>query len=389
MDYDALTIDTQAVEANGFNFDGGLLAQLKQFANGPTKVVIAQIVVSEISRHLRKNTQAAKDAMEKAHKNALRYGLPVSGNVAFAEEPDARSVAVERLKKYIKEIGAEIISHNIVPMQDLVRTYVHVAPPFAGAGKKKNEFPDAIALLSLAHWANANDKRILAVSGDKDWSAFANGSPHIDVVPDLSEALVLLQKDIKQADDIAQQLIKRIATDTDADLARQFKCHLSDAVSGAEVDAEADSCFQYEASDVQVTLCRYEIDEDNIRYPAQVVQVGRAKIVVDVDLRVFVNAEATFSLSVHDPVDDDYVGIGSTTAQMEEEEESIGVLVTIEGDFLLTEIEITNVELIRGLDSMHFGEVEPDYDEPDYDELSEVAQATDNAGDEVDQDKPL
>jgi hypothetical protein len=50
MEYDALTIDTQTVEHNGFDFGGGLLVQLCQFANGPTEVIMSQIVVSAISK---------------------------------------------------------------------------------------------------------------------------------------------------------------------------------------------------------------------------------------------------------------------------------------------------------------------------------------------------
>ena len=182
MDYDALTIDTQTVETNSFHFDGGLLAQLKQFANGPTKVVVAQIVAAEILRHLREKTQATKDAVESAHKKALLFGLRESGDVPFVETPDVPALARKRLAKYFEEIGATIISADDVPMRDL--------------------------------------------------------------------------------------------------------------------------------EDVELALSHYEIDEDNGWYPAQVVQVGRATIVVDVEVRAFVNAEATFSLAVHDSVDDDYVSLG-------------------------------------------------------------------------------
>ncbi len=46
MKYDAITIDAQTVEHNSFHFDGGLLAQLNQFANGPAEVVISIVVTS-------------------------------------------------------------------------------------------------------------------------------------------------------------------------------------------------------------------------------------------------------------------------------------------------------------------------------------------------------
>lgn len=48
MRYDVITFDTQTVETNSFHFDGGLLAQLKQFKAGPVRVVLSEIVVKEI-----------------------------------------------------------------------------------------------------------------------------------------------------------------------------------------------------------------------------------------------------------------------------------------------------------------------------------------------------
>jgi hypothetical protein len=41
------------VQNNGFHFDGGLLAQLKQFKNGPSLVVVSEVGVREVLKHLR------------------------------------------------------------------------------------------------------------------------------------------------------------------------------------------------------------------------------------------------------------------------------------------------------------------------------------------------
>ena len=60
MEYDALTIDTQTVEHNGFDFGGGLHLQLCQFANGPTQVIMSQIVVSEILKLSQSRNQCGK-----------------------------------------------------------------------------------------------------------------------------------------------------------------------------------------------------------------------------------------------------------------------------------------------------------------------------------------
>lgn len=366
MDYDSITIDTQTVETNSFHFDGGLLGQLKQFVDGRVDVVISQIVATETLRHLREKTQGAIDALESAHKKAQLYGLKTADDKAFIESPDAQALARTRLTQYFREIGATIVLPDDVPMRDLVRTYVQSAPPFASVGKKKNEFPDAIALLSLEQWAKKHDKRILAVSGDGDWAAFAEKCEHIDVIADLSSALAKLQEATDEAETIVERLLSSIESGKDVALAEQFEDLLSDEVSGASVYAEAESAYYAEGDDVEVMLNRYEFRETGEKFQLQIVQVRRTTIVASVSLRVFVNATATFTLSVYDSIDKDYVSLGSTTAYCEDEEISVNLLITFEGDFNANEIELTKVELTDGLDLIDFGYVEPDYGEPDY-----------------------
>jgi hypothetical protein len=57
MHYDAITFDTQTVETNSFHFGGGLLSQLKQFKDGPVRVVVSEMVVREIFKHLVEKTR--------------------------------------------------------------------------------------------------------------------------------------------------------------------------------------------------------------------------------------------------------------------------------------------------------------------------------------------
>jgi hypothetical protein len=374
MNYDAITIDTQTVETNGFDFDGGLLAQLKQFVNGPVTVVISQIVASEILRHLREKTQAAKDAVESAHRKALLYGLKPQGETAFPDAPDVPSLAKKRLFKYFQEMGASVISSDDVPMSDLVKLYVQASPPFASSGKKKNEFPDAIALLALEHWAKTNNKKILAVSNDKDWQSFAEKSERIEVTAELSDALEKLQQDADKAAAIVQTLLAAMYVGNETHLIEQFDERLRDEVSSADVYAEANSAYAFEGEEVDLALQRYEFVCDDGEFQARIVQVGPEIIVARVDVHLVVHAEATFSLAVYDSIDKDYVGMGTTTVSSEEEEYDAEVLITFEGDFETNEIAVTKVELIEGLKTIDFGYIEPDFGEPDYDDLNELSQ---------------
>ena len=85
-------------------------------------------------------------------------------------EIDPEVVARERIDRYLKSVDATVVpAKGHVDIDELLRIYFEGTAPFSKEGKKKNEFPDAIALLSLEDWARNNAATLIAVSTDKDW----------------------------------------------------------------------------------------------------------------------------------------------------------------------------------------------------------------------------
>lgn len=332
--------------------------------------MISIVVESEILRHLTERTRSAKNAVETAHKKAVEFGLKSPKDIAFAEpSPDARVVAKSRLEKFFKEIGAYILQVNEVTMQEVFQKYFTAAPPFAVSGKKKNEFPDAVALMSLEAWANKNNKRVLAVSGDKDWAAYADKSERIDVISDLSDALAILQEHAEEASEIVQKLLADMQAARREEMKGEFLSHLTDAVSDYSYSmyAEVDSAYETEGGEIQLTMLEYELLADEESYAFKVVRAGPSEIVARVDLEIKVRAEASFSLSAYDSIDKDYVGMGSADAEKEETFE-VTALVTFQGDFTSDDVAITAVELVDGPTSIDFGYVDPDRGDDYYDD---------------------
>ncbi|MCR4470036.1 hypothetical protein [Burkholderia sp. SCN-KJ] len=46
-------------------------------------------------------------------------------------------------------------------------------------GSRSHEFPDAVALLALEHWAAEHDTAVLVVSTDSDWQRFCSAHPRL------------------------------------------------------------------------------------------------------------------------------------------------------------------------------------------------------------------
>ncbi len=359
MQYDALTIDTQTVFESGFRLESGLLAQINQFANGPTKFVVSRVVMREILKHLTLRTEEVhhglQNGLKKAQEHHLTAALPDLTTI------DPKAVARTRLETFLKGTGAEIVDYDKVDLPDVMDRYFKPAPPFA-TGKKKSEFPDAVALLSLEAWGKANGKRILAVSNDADWASFAAASSVIDVQPDLADALADLQKNIAEATKIAIGLLQRIKTDDGSGLRSAFYSDLESEVSGYVAYAEAESYHGVEADEVNLTLVDFDFADDLNDEGFEIVQAQPTYLVVQIELKLKVTAEGSFSFQAYDSIDKDYVSLGSSQASTEDELE-LTALVTFEcdEDQAGQPWSVFNVELLGGGEVVNFGYIEPDY----------------------------
>lgn len=366
MHFDVLTIDTQTVFHSGFRFESGLLAQLDQFKSGPTSFVLTDVVFREIRNHLVLKTREASEALKNAREKAASYHLPVAEKHEQSTadlDAEAETAADGRLKKFIDACGANIIDHSTVSLAEVMERYFKAAPPFATAGKKKNEFPDAVSLLSLEAWARQNSKVILAVTNDGDWKAFADQSEHVYVVNDLGDALQMVQDNLEETRRQVDKVFEAIAKRSDVDLADEFEANLSLAVNSLSVVADATSYHHVESSGSDLEFSGFSFNAGNGGWSFDVVRIEGEAVTVRADVNVQATVTAEFSLSVFDSIDRDYIGLGSTEVEREEDL-SLDVLITITG--LKGEVSIEEVELIDSWVEVNFGEIEIDYG--DYEE---------------------
>lgn len=361
--YGAVTFDTQVVVTNSYNFEGGLLNQLLSLRDLPFDVVVSDVVVREIAKHLQTKTKEVRQKLESAFKTAQEYGIDGGQDLLDLDVKDVEAAARKRLVNYLENLQAEVVGPKEVSVQELMKLYFKAAPPFSG-GAKKSEFPDAIALLSLEAWALSGSKRILAISGDKDWLEYGKVSRTIDVVPTITDALAILNEQFGKARDDAAALLKTITSDPNSGLAKQLHHKLSSALEVMALHADASSPIEFESEIVEATLKTYEL-HDTDAFQLIAVNPDHTELVIRLDIDLFFSAETTFYFSVHDSIDDDYVNIGEAAA-VTEDEATVNAIVTITtGDH--DEREITNAEIVDRYLTIDFGYVEPDYgDEQDY-----------------------
>ncbi|OWY31680.1 PIN domain-containing protein [Herbaspirillum aquaticum] len=266
---DTITIDTTVFDDAGMRLDRGPFSLLKQFGRHPTTLVISEVVLKEIKKHLRERLGKVKARLARDMNDALEL---IGGSredfyeikKKIKELPDAVTLCEMQTDLFVSEAKAEIIEANPhVKMSDLIDLYFNQRPPFQKGNPKKSEFPDAISLSSLEAWAVKNDKKIVVVSRDGDWKSFCEQSLHLHIIKDLSTALALFQT----PDEVVQEVMRRLTEELTKNNSL-LKMMILKTLSGNDWYGDASimaGChrFHFDVEDVELLeISRFNLNEE-------------------------------------------------------------------------------------------------------------------------------
>ena len=373
MQYDAITIDTNIFRDRGWYLEGGILGQLAQFKEGPVQFVLSEIVAREIHKYLKIEAKKAQEAIEKANRESRKNGLftPETSKQLeslFQTALSADDAAKQRLQAFADMTGMNWIPAENTDIKELIRCYFKPSAPFETSGKKKSEFPDAIALLSLEKFAESEGKKILAISNDDGWFDFAKNSKWIDVEKELAKALQILQQHTEEAMTIVALLLSEMSKGNQPDLFKEVIDAMTEAVNDMTVYPEASSPNHFEADWAFLSFQDFQFVASEEEYDFTIVQIDNGRIVAQVGVTIQARAECGFSFSNWDSIDKEYYPIGSTNAETEIEFDA-AALITFEGNFSSDspKVKLSGLELSETIDSVDFGLVEIGHSDDEYD----------------------
>ncbi len=369
MPYDALTIDTQTVYANGRHLDRGLVAQLVQFKDGLVQIVLTEIVVRELHKMLTERAKAPLDALAKAIKDGTANGQVSDAQKASLQATldalaSAKDHATRQLQDFVTATGAHIVPAEKTTMKQVLSAYFSKSPPFSTQGKK-DEFPDAISLLALEAWAAETNKKVLAVSGDGDWKAFAAQSARIDCMEDLGAAMVLLVQAAESSVAEARNVLACIASADPPELKETLDAALARAVEDETPYAEFDSSMPGEDEGVTLAMLGYTVHgiEDGTT-DVEIVRICADGFVMRVPVTVTARAFVDVHFSIRDSIDKDYVPMGATSLERDIEFEAFALIACTrheaQTDAGATQVayEIDSAELVGVPQSVELGYID-------------------------------
>jgi len=299
MSYDVVTLDTNIFVNNHYNLEHGLLAQLSQFKEGSAQFVLSEIVHRELRRHLVTATVAKRQRLLSLAREAKESGLlsddAAKQVAALCNEAATPEDAVTRRLALFSEVtGMEIVTAASTSIADLLTYYFAASPPFEPSGAKKKEFPDAIALMSLEAWAKTHDLKLLAISQDAGWAAYAANSSHIDVQPELAIALSSFQTQHSQARAFVESLMHAANNGQAPAFEKYIEFELADVVPELEITAVANSREDFTAGRLRLKLLHVKLSAQDGTSSVTIVRTGANRIAFTVLATLTVAAEATF-----------------------------------------------------------------------------------------------
>lgn len=243
-----------------------------------------------------------------------------------------------------------------------MQAYFERRPPFAASGKKKNEFPDAVALFSIAAWAELNSTQVIVVSKDSDWKDYCRQRERLILVEDLVMALGIFQ--LEDASEICQHLSDRVLNNELSGLNEWIEDAINDELDAAELSPLASSNFRYEHDYTSFDLQSFAIRGPAMGGPVfQAINYEDERIVVEAVAVADVSIKFEFSFSTYDSVDQEEISLGGGSATVDQQL-TFRLILTLYGNLahLGGDVDIEDVEATLTSKSVfNCGEIEPDW----------------------------
>ena len=319
-----LTVDTNIFDEKRLKLNSPTLLALKGLGARGFRFVLAGTVAKEVELHVENAAEVAFRTAKKGVGTALGAFDTVNPSRQELMKQITRGlkpeqIARERLDQFVRDTSCEVLKDTErVEMADLFGRYFTGQAPF-GDGRKKDEFPDALALLALEEFARSEMAGMLVVSKDKDWQKFCANSDWLYPVPEIENALALVAN--------AEPALRRVAFDWMAEeehkqeLFRHFESLAEEIEFEVHAHPSTGECETYtwgnEVKSIhlppeeEIDIIDLELDEGN--------NVVGLILSFQLGLSLCVSVEVSFS--VWDSIDRDSISLGSRSLGVDREED--------------------------------------------------------------------
>lgn len=362
-DMTLLSIDTSIFSQYQNGLEYGLLQRLAQFEASNVDLVLSDVVVREVQRHMVESVVSGDEHLKRAVKSSgaarnldktMRDNVVAS--IVLGETPE--QCIARRWSEFAARTGYLLAeTEKLVSAGNVMDAYFEGKPPFEKKKAKKSEFPDAMALQGLEAFAERMGQLMLVVSSDGGWRDFCRESKWLVCELDLAVAMSCFQK---VPSVVCAALATQFENEKVGHLHSAIERELISVVENMDIYPEASAAHYYEADvdDKEYLSFDYR-DAPNFKL---IDHDEEAEVYVfETSVDVTISASCHFSFQVRD--EGEYISIGGAYATTEAKQR-MSLAVTICGD-CGADFDVVEVEVLDYDHWVDFGYVEPDYGEVD------------------------
>jgi len=254
---------------------------MARIAEGDIRLVAPDVVI----RELYKQASSAVDEARKAHAKFKRHtqhirlagDRVVSELMVDADWARIEAAVADAIEAFFRGSGIDVLTIASVDLAAVVDDYFDGKPPF-GEGKKKSEFPDAIAANALLKYAEEQGCMIAVLSEDEDWLRLCDESDRLVWCSSLEQVVEHSQ----HAEAVLHEQI------------REMLEHHRSELESAVIDKFPDRGFYWESDEGHDSEIEEVVDEDVEEWPWSVVAIEDDWAHIEGEARISFRATAIY-----------------------------------------------------------------------------------------------
>lgn len=147
-----VTLDTNIFDSNKLDFskDSTLSLLINYVETGKIKIVLSNIVVKEVEKHIVRASEDICSAFRGLRKEVLKIvskglleQIGVKTDLLLLDKEKYQEKSLDVWRKFLENLNPEILDLSLIDLNDIVDDYFDIKPPFEFGEKKRKEFPDA------------------------------------------------------------------------------------------------------------------------------------------------------------------------------------------------------------------------------------------------------
>lgn len=242
-------LDSQVFVAETFFVGTKKLAALSELAaDGKIRLLMSAVTVAECKCRIRRMVAEAAQVLSD-HKRklaVLRNATSVDSScLAQLDKPTAVKEITEKFEAFLRDAKVTVCPLAGVSIERLFSDYALGNPPF-GESQKKDQFPDAAAMLSLGMWCDSESQTAYVISEDKDIESVGKANPKFIFKAKVVEFLDIFNKH----ETILSEIVTQIMSDKTEMIKEQVRTHFE--ASGFFITGEIGDVENVEVSTIEI-----------------------------------------------------------------------------------------------------------------------------------------